>query len=340
MDPRHRDLRYPEGDHFGYPGPLPPNKLEQPLIALHDPLKTVGVEAPFTYIPRRTDNSSGGEVWVIGDRWGLPPGTMLHFSYGQCTMMQVLQERVSGPNGESVLQGGTIPFPLLFDSGACRGKFSPHDGQLYVTGLRGWTTAATQDGCLHRVRFTGKQPYLPTAVKTYKNGLAITFRAHYWRMSKTRATTPSRPGTTSTRRSTARPITSCRTRTNRPRRVDRQVGDPARQADGVPGDRRDPAVLPAAGAVHTLNLANQEEPSAVRLPTRCIAFQRKGSPTPRSSGGPLQASCHPVFWSDFDRAWSSVSFMARSRTQPSRAWRPARSRRACLTLPGSNRGPR
>jgi len=164
-----------KGDHFGYPGPLPPNKLEQPLIALHDPLKTVGVEAPFTYIPRRTDNSSGGEVWVVGDRWGLPPGTMLHFSYGQCTMMQVLKERVSGPGGESVLQGGTIPFPLLFDSGACRGKFSPHDGQLYVTGLRGWTTAATQDGCLHRVRFTGKQPYLPTAVKTYKNGLAITF---------------------------------------------------------------------------------------------------------------------------------------------------------------------
>ena len=164
-----------KGDHFGYPGPLPPNKLEQPLIALHDPLKTVGVEAPFTYIPRRTDNSSGGEVWVEGDRWGLPAGTMLHFSFGQCTVMLVMQERVSGSDGQPVLQGGTIPFPLLFDSGACRGKFSPHDGQLYVTGLRGWTTAATQDGCLQRVRFTGRKPYLPTAVKTYKNGLAITF---------------------------------------------------------------------------------------------------------------------------------------------------------------------
>ncbi len=168
-----------KGDHFGYPGPLPPNKLEQPLIALHDPLKTVGVEAPFTYIPRRVDNSSGGEVWVDSDQWGLPRGTMLHFSYGQCTMLQVLQERVSGPNGDSVLQGGTVAFPFVFDSGACRGKFSPHDGQLYVTGLRGWTTAATQDGCLHRVRHTkSNPPYLPDSIKTYKNGLAIHFPAH------------------------------------------------------------------------------------------------------------------------------------------------------------------
>lgn len=164
-----------QGDHFGYPGPLAPHKLGQPLIALHDPLKTIGVEAPFTYIPRRIDNSSGGEVWVDSDHWGLPRGTMLHFSYGQCTMMQVLQERVSGPNGESVLQGGTVAFPFVFDSGVCRGKFSPHDGQLYVTGLRGWTTAATQDGCLHRVRYTKWRPHLPTAIKTYQNGLAITF---------------------------------------------------------------------------------------------------------------------------------------------------------------------
>ncbi len=164
------------GDHFGYPGPLPLHKLEQPLIALHDPLRTVGVEAPFTYIPRRIDNSSGGEVWVDSDHWGLPRGTMLHFSYGQCTMLQVLQERVSGPNGDTVHQGGTVQFPFVFDSGVCRGKFSPHDGQLYVTGLRGWTTAATQDGCLQRVRYTqSNSPYLPTAIKTYQNGLAVTF---------------------------------------------------------------------------------------------------------------------------------------------------------------------
>ncbi len=165
-----------KGDHFGYPGPLAPHKLEHPLIALHDQLKAVGVEAPFTYIPRRIDNSSGGEVWVDSDHWGLPRGTMLHFSYGQCTMLQVLQERVSGPNGDSVLQGGTVQFPFVFDSGVCRGKFSPHDGQLYVTGLRGWTTAATQDGCLQRVRYTqSNPPYLPDSIKTYKNGLAVHF---------------------------------------------------------------------------------------------------------------------------------------------------------------------
>ena len=37
-----------------------------------------------------------------------------------------------------------------------RGRFSPHDGQLYVSGLKGWASAAVDDGCLQRVRYTGK----------------------------------------------------------------------------------------------------------------------------------------------------------------------------------------
>ncbi len=163
------------GDHFGYQGPLPPHKFEQPVIALHDPLQAIGVQAPFAWIPRRIDNSSGGQVWVTSDRWGPLTGAMLHLSYGQCTMMLVMQEQVKSPDGSTVMQGGTIPFPFTFDSGVCRGRFSPHDGQLYVTGLRGWVNSAAQDGCIQRVRYTGKQPYLPTAVRTYKNGVAVHF---------------------------------------------------------------------------------------------------------------------------------------------------------------------
>ena len=164
-----------KGDHFGYLGPLPPHKFEQPVIALSDPLKALGVKAPFAWIPRRVDNSSGGQVWVTSDRWGPTQGTMLHLSYGQCTMLQVMQEKVSAPDGTVITQGGTVPFPFTFDSGVCRGRFSPHDGQLYVTGLRGWVNSAAQDGCLQRVRYTGETPYLPTAMRTYRNGVAITF---------------------------------------------------------------------------------------------------------------------------------------------------------------------
>ena len=42
-------------------------------------------------------------------------------------------------------------------------------------GCQNATTRVKQDGCLQRVRFTGRTPYLPTAIKTYKNGLAVTF---------------------------------------------------------------------------------------------------------------------------------------------------------------------
>ncbi len=164
-----------KGDHFGYPGPLPPHKYTTPIVALHDPMQALGIKAPFAWIPRRADNSSGGQVWVPSDRWGMPAGTMLHLSYGQCTMMAVMQEQVSAPDGSVITQGGTVPFPFTFDSGVCRGRFSPHDHQLYVTGLRGWVNSATQDGCIQRVRYTGERPYLPTAVRTYKNGVAITF---------------------------------------------------------------------------------------------------------------------------------------------------------------------
>ena len=75
----------------------------------------------------------------------------------------------------SLTQGGVVGFPLEFDSGLMRGRFSPVDGQLYVTGLKGWVSSAVQDGCLQRVRYTGLPVDMPVAVRSHQNGLAITF---------------------------------------------------------------------------------------------------------------------------------------------------------------------
>lgn len=146
------------GDYFGFGGP----KVT--------PERPLGWTQPLCFIPRRRDNSSGGQVWVTSDRWGPLKNQMLHFSYGQCRPMLVLREVIAGQ-----VQGGTVDLPQLFDSGAMRGRFNPHDGQLYVSGLRGWTTAATQDGCLQRVRYTGLPVNLPVQFRTLQNGVAITF---------------------------------------------------------------------------------------------------------------------------------------------------------------------
>ncbi|MBL8848246.1 MAG: hypothetical protein JNG89_01120, partial [Planctomycetaceae bacterium] len=149
-----------DGDHFGYRGP----KVSD--------TRPLGYDAPLCWIPRLMDNSSGGQVWATGNQWGPLNGQMLHLSFGQCRAMLVLMEDV-----DEQWQGGTVSLPWNFQSGSMRGRMNPADGQLWVTGLKGWTTRAADDGCLQRVRYTGKPVYLPTAVKHHANGISLTFTA-------------------------------------------------------------------------------------------------------------------------------------------------------------------
>lgn len=146
------------GGYFGYGGPK---------VTQNRPL---GYDPPLCWIPRLQDNSSGGQVWVTSDQWGPLKGQLLHLSYGQSSLLLTLREVINGQP-----QGGTLKLPFDFESGIMRGRFSPDDGQLYVSGLKGWVTNAVQDGCLQRVRYTGKGIDLPIAVKTMQNGISLTF---------------------------------------------------------------------------------------------------------------------------------------------------------------------
>jgi hypothetical protein len=121
-------------------------------------------------MPQNADNSSGGQTWVIDDRWGLPKGTMIHTSYGAAAILHVMHEDVDGQ-----VQGGVYRWPLTFATGIMRGRFNPADGQLYVSGLKGWQTRGSRDGAFQRVRYTGKPPRLPVALHVHKDGLRLTF---------------------------------------------------------------------------------------------------------------------------------------------------------------------
>jgi mono/diheme cytochrome c family protein len=150
-----------EDGYYGFGGPR---------ITSQRPL---GWDLPMCFIPRAMDNSGGGQVWVEGDRWGPLSGQMLHLSYGQCRILLALTEQVDGK-----YQGGTLNLPTTptdFESGIMRGRFSPHDGQLYVSGLRGWQSRAIRDGCFQRVRFTGGPVPLPIRVETLSNGVLLKF---------------------------------------------------------------------------------------------------------------------------------------------------------------------
>ncbi len=127
-------------------------------------------DPPLIWIPRPIDNSAGGQTWVPKDAWGPLAGQMLHLSYGRCTFMAILRDE-----GNDGMNGAAVPLPGRFLSGVMRARFNPHDGNLYLTGLKGWQTAALHDGCLQRVRHVGKKLYLPTAFGVRQNGIKITF---------------------------------------------------------------------------------------------------------------------------------------------------------------------
>ncbi len=142
------------GSYYGYPGPKPGRVTEPPLL----------------YLPRGVDNSSASQVWVDGDRWGPLRGQMIHLSHGAGTHFLVLRDNVDG-----VWQGAAVPLAGDFRAGIHRGRFSPHDGQLYVSGMTGWGTYTPDDGCLQRVRYTGGPVHLPVTCQARENGVLLTF---------------------------------------------------------------------------------------------------------------------------------------------------------------------
>lgn len=146
------------GGWYGYGGPRV------------TPERPLGYDEPLCWIPHAVDNSSGSQLWVTSDRWGLTRGHFIHFSFGRCAQFLVLREVVGG-----TAQGAITPLPGRFLSGAMRGAFHPRDGQLYVVGSRGWQTSALRDGCLQRVRYTGATAVVPVEFHAHTNGLRLIF---------------------------------------------------------------------------------------------------------------------------------------------------------------------
>jgi len=152
--------------HFAKPGEF----IEVPDLAHRGETPPDKYGTHLCWIPYNLDNSNGGQTWVTSDKWGPLKGNLLYLSYGKCTLFNVLQERVDG-----VPQGGVVQFPFKFDTGTMRARFSPTDGQLYVTGLKGWQTSGAKDSALQRVRYTGKPAYFPNELHVTDKGISITF---------------------------------------------------------------------------------------------------------------------------------------------------------------------
>ena len=141
-----------------------------PYFGFGGPRNSQPPQLPLVYLPRGVDNSAGGQQEVNSDRWGPLKGQLLHFSFGTGSHFLTLLDEVDGQP-----QGAIVPLPGEFLSGAHRGRFSPHDGQLYVTGMQGWGSYTPEAGCFQRVRYTGDRVQLPVGYKVFRNGVLINF---------------------------------------------------------------------------------------------------------------------------------------------------------------------
>ncbi|MBM3844695.1 MAG: hypothetical protein FJ405_00215 [Verrucomicrobia bacterium] len=150
------EVRY--GGYHGFGGPQEghPNPL--------------GYDPPLCWIPHSVDNSTGSQVWSPREGWGPLSGQLLSLSFGRCSLALIFRDKVKG-----YPQGGIVPLKGKFLSGVMRGAFRAYDRQLYVVGSRGWQTAAVQDGCLQRMRYTGANHYDLLEMTAHRYGLRLVF---------------------------------------------------------------------------------------------------------------------------------------------------------------------
>ncbi len=128
------------------------------------------IAAPLCFIPRGIDNSTGGMLEVTSNRWGPFNGSHIGLSYGASHYYLILRDD-KGPRP----QGAIVPLEGEFLSGSMRGAFHPEDGQLYLVGMDGWGDYSVQDGCFHRVRYSGGAVHKPKGFQVHSNGIRIDF---------------------------------------------------------------------------------------------------------------------------------------------------------------------
>jgi glucose/arabinose dehydrogenase/mono/diheme cytochrome c family protein len=128
-------------------------------------------DQPIIWMPQEFDNSSGGQIWVDDRRFGPLSGRLLHTSFGKGWMYYLMIQEV----GE-VAQAAIVALPFQFDAGIMRARVNPADGQVYATGQSGWQGPdGGKDGCLQRLRYTGKPVKLLDDLKVSAGGLSLKF---------------------------------------------------------------------------------------------------------------------------------------------------------------------
>ena len=75
------------------------------------------------------------------------------------------------------MQGGMCQLPIpQFPTGTARGRISPHDNGLYLSGMFAWgSSQQAQEGGFYRLRYTGRAANMPVGLKARDRHLEIAF---------------------------------------------------------------------------------------------------------------------------------------------------------------------
>jgi glucose/arabinose dehydrogenase/mono/diheme cytochrome c family protein len=128
------------------------------------------VTPPLTWIPHRVDRSSLGQAWITGTKMGPLNGNLVHFSFGRPGLFRVLIDSSS-----KIIQGGVSVIHADYPAPTSKGAMNPADGQLYIAGFNLWGSSSNGISALLRLRYTGKQSYMPSEFRAVKQGIVLGF---------------------------------------------------------------------------------------------------------------------------------------------------------------------
>ena len=143
------------------------------MYGYHDVTDTSddAMDQPLCWITNSFDRSPAELLWVRSEKWGPLNNSLLNFSYGYGKIYVVPHENIGGQ-----MQGGMCEFPLpRFPTGIMRGRFNELDGQLYSCGMYAWAGDQHQPGGFYRIRYTGKDVFLPVELGASTQQLTIKF---------------------------------------------------------------------------------------------------------------------------------------------------------------------
>lgn len=128
-------------------------------------------DRPFLWLPQDVDSSSGGQLWLDDERFGPLAGRLLHTSFGKGQAYALTLQEIDG-----VLQASSVTLPFQFAAGVQRARTNPVDGQVYLVGLSGWQGPPDgADGCLQRLRWTGRPKTFLIGATVVEGGVELEF---------------------------------------------------------------------------------------------------------------------------------------------------------------------